>query len=231
MSIYCPNYYKQPSLAILHRLMKQFNFAMLLSVGADGVPSISHIPFTLKVNPEDPEHKGKLVAHVAKANQHWKAFEDGNQKAMVIFQGPHAYISPMWYENPPNKVPTWDYCVVHAHGTPKTVHDKEAKKEILTELVANSEGAAHPNPDEQRWSMEFGEKSVNVQLSAIVGLEIEIDELVGKWKANQNHPIGNQKGCIAGLRATGNVGDAQFADWMEETCQQLWEKKEEGGSA
>jgi transcriptional regulator len=199
--MYVPAHFAENDTAVLHALIRARPLGTWVTQGADELV-VNHIPFHLDAH--RGEH-GTLVGHVARANPVWKAFSRTMPSA-VIFQGPQAYVSPSWY---PSKqvdgkaVPTWNYAVVHAHGTPRLIEDRARLLEIVRVLTDAHEAgqaapwrAAHPPPG-----------FIDKLLAAIVGIEIPIDRLDGKWKVGQNRPQADKLGTVAGLEATGQ-GDA-----------------------
>src|SRR5579884_2986746 len=131
--MYIPKAFRQDDLATLHKLMRECSFATLITQ-QDGTPLATHLPFIL-----DAERGpyGTLFGHIARANSQWHTFEEG-QEALVIFQGPHAYITPSWYEAK-LAVPTWNYAVVHAYGVPRLIEDKTVLSGLLQTLVQTYE--------------------------------------------------------------------------------------------
>ncbi len=188
----------------LRDVMQRFSFALLVTQ-RDGVPFASHLPLLLDEN-RGPH--GTLVGHMAKANEQWKHFSDDTQ-ALVIFQGPHAYISPRWYETEP-AVPTWNYVTVHAYGTPRILHDKAQVEGALQRLIQTYEGSG-----DDAWKgdlpMEFKAKMLN----AIVGFEIPIARLEGKWKLGQNRPAADKRGMLEALREAKDENSRMLAQFME----------------
>src|SRR5262249_22379886 len=148
-------------------------FAVLTTLGADGLVA-SHLPILLDAG---AGARGHLLGHMARANPQWK---DVNGEALVIFSGPHAYVSPAWYEED-GTVPTWNYAAVHASGTFQLVDRREELLEILRRSVRTYEG---PRPEP--WSFDPSAPHVEAMLRAIVGFRIEIRRLEGKWKLSQN---------------------------------------------
>jgi transcriptional regulator len=140
------------------------------------------------------EPYGVLRAHVAIGNQQLEDFRSGSQ-ALVIFQGPHTYVSPSWYVKPEN-VPTWNYTVVHAYGVPKIL-DRDAMLALLKDLVAK-----HEKPFEQPWDFDPNAAWIQRQLSAIAAFELKIDKLQGKFKLNQNRTPADRAGVIEALSAS-----------------------------
>ena len=131
--MYIPHFNHVTDPAILHDLMQRFSFATLVTQH-EGRPFATHLPFL--VQPEHGDH-GRLLAHLARANPQWTDFASGVE-ALVIFQGPHTYISPSWYDVHPS-VPTWNYAVVHAYGAPRVIEEDAAIEEALRRLVATHE--------------------------------------------------------------------------------------------
>ena len=127
-----------------------------------------------------------------------------------MFSGPHAYISPTWYETP-NTVPTWNYVAVHAYGTLKVVEDKTELSRILELMVEKYEGH-RPQP----WPFDGGAGFHQKLLDAIVGFEIAITRLEGKWKLNQNHPAERRQRVVAALTAAGGENNEAVARLMEQ---------------
>jgi transcriptional regulator len=195
--MYIPAPFAVTDRAVLFDLIEREPFGVLVSID-DGVPVASHIPFVLD-RASGPD--GTLKAHVARANPQWRGF-DGKSEALAIFMGPHAYLSPGWYDPKNNAVPTWNYAVVHAYGTPRLIDDKALLRAQQEELVERFEnGRAKP------WRLGGQpERYIEGMLKGITGFEIPITRLEGKFKLSQNHPEANRKGAIAGLRS--EAGDA-----------------------
>jgi transcriptional regulator len=177
----------------------------LVSASAEGLFA-THLP--LLVDRGRGPH-GTLAGHVARANPHHRLLEEGRE-ALVIFSGPQAYITPSWYATKGltgEVVPTWNYVAVHAYGTVRLVHDPAALRGHVERLTARFEAAReHP------WSLgDAPEAYVERQLRAIVGVEIEIVRLEGKWKMSQNRPAADIDGVVAGLGASPNAEDREVA--------------------
>ena len=177
MTLYVPPHFRIEDRDALYAFMEQHAFATLVTSGPAGM-HISHIPLL----PERGDDGAiRLLGHVARGNDQWKAIEEA-QHLVAIFQGPHAYISPTWYATHPS-VPTWNYAVVHAHGKARLMDEAELH-ELLMRLSAIYEaGNAKP------WRMsELPTAYVSTMLRAIVGFEIEVERLEGKFKLSQNRP-------------------------------------------
>jgi transcriptional regulator len=139
---------------------------------------VSHLPFL----PErDARGRVRLLAHVARANEQWKALADAEQ-VVAIFQGPHAYVSPTWYASHPS-VPTWNYAVVHAHGRARLMDEPQLHDLLLRLSSAYEAGNTPP------WKMSaLPADYTQSMLNAVVGFEIEVERLEAKFKLSQNRP-------------------------------------------
>jgi transcriptional regulator len=147
---------------------------------------------------------------MARANPQWKAFENG-QEVMLIFQGPHAYVSPSFYEVHPS-VPTWNYAIIHAYGNPRIIDDHERLHEMLGALVHR-----HEDLRRQPWEMnDLPDDYMNKMMAAVVGFEIEITRLEGKYKLSQNRSEADQQRVIDNLSQSDYALDVQTADLMRE---------------
>ena len=198
--MYTPAAFEENDLALLHSLMRQYSFATLVTVAA-GVPIASHLPFLLDIVGDG---MGTLRAHLARANPQWQNFCDGAE-ALVIFQGPHAYISPAGYESLPN-VPTWNYAAVHAYGIPSLLNDEDTSA-----LLRDSVAFYDPNPD----VLDMPDEYVRRIQPGVVGFEIPIARLEGKRKMSQNKSDADRAGVIAALRASGSPENLAVAAEME----------------
>jgi transcriptional regulator len=185
--MYVPKLFAVEDLAALQDFMEEFNFATIVTQ-RDGELTASHIPFLID---RSVEPYGRLRAHVAIKNPQLEDFRSGGQ-ALVIFQGPHTYVSPSWYVNPEN-VPTWNYTVVHAYGVPKIL-DREAMVALLKELVGK-----HERPFEKPWDFDPSDAFMQRQIPHIAGFEIKIEKLQGKFKLNQNRTPADRAGVIDAL--------------------------------
>jgi transcriptional regulator len=175
----------------LHRLMREHPFALLVSI-IDGRPFATHLP--LMLDPARGPH-GTLRGHVARGNPQWRGF-DGRTELLAIFQGPHAYVSPRWYVGTPN-VPTWNYATVHAYGPARRLEAPAALDRLLEDLIALNE-AGQPEP--------WGRDQVPADYwdgmrGGIVGFEIEVARLEGKFKLNQNRTAEDRAGAARALAA------------------------------
>lgn len=202
--MYTPVYFRVTDLAVLHGLMDRFSFATLVTTHG-GCPIATHLPFL--VYPDDSEH-GTLISHMARANEQWQDFARGDE-ALVIFQGPHAYISPSWYEEHPS-VPTWNYAVVHAYGVPRAIDDEARVRDALHALVDQHEAGF-----DEPWPMDLPDEYVRKMARGIVAFEVPISRLEGKFKLNQNRSARDREGVVAALTASGNAIDRELAELMQ----------------
>jgi transcriptional regulator len=185
--MYVPRLFAVEDLAELHNFMEEFNFATVVTQ-RDGELTASHVPFMLD---RGVEPYGALRAHVAIRNPQLEDFRSGGQ-ALVIFQGPHTYVSPSWYVNPQN-VPTWNYTVVHAYGVPKIL-DRAAMVALLKGLVGK-----HERTFDKPWDFDPNDPFMQKQMPEIAGFEIKIEKLQGKFKLNQNRTAADRAGVIEAL--------------------------------
>lgn len=194
--MYIPKHFEQTDERTLWDFIDEHSFGTLLTV-ADGRPFASHVPFLV-----DRDAK-RLHCHVARANPQWLTLASA-PAALVIFSGAHGYISPTWYVEA-GGVPTWNYAVVHAQGEAKSVDDGEHKRRHVETLAAKFE-RRNATP----WVPAFDPR----RLSGIVGIEIRVDKLEGKFKLSQNRSAADQAAVVAQLEATGRAEDAALARAM-----------------
>jgi len=202
--MYLPEHFAETRAHELHRLIDEHPLGALVVAGPNGLDA-NHVPFLL-----DPEagERGVLLAHVARANPLWREVRDGDE-ALVIFRGAEAYVSPNWY---PSKhethrlVPTWNYRVVHVHGRLRIRDDERFVRGVVARLTRRHEArAGSPKP----WRMtDSAPGFIDGMLAAIVGIEIGIDRIVGKWKLSQNREERDRVGAAEALEARGEHGMA-----------------------
>ena len=192
--MYLPSHFEETRAEVLRQLIRSHPLGTLVTFGADGL-NANHVPFEF-----DPDAApfGILRAHVARANPVWRDFSK-EVEPMVIFQGPQIYITPSWYQTKKETgkvVPTFNYIVVHAYGAMRVFEDAGWLRKFVGGLTDRFE-AARARP----WAVSDAPKDfVASQLRAIVGIEIAVTRLIGKWKTSQNRPAADQKGVVAGLR-------------------------------
>lgn len=187
-------------------LMRANSFAALITTDANGASFATHLPFMLEAHAEEA---GTLRAHMARANPQWRHFRAG-QEVLIVFQGPHAYISPSWYETQP-AVPTWNYAAVHAYGTPRLLEATELKTLLYATVALYEDGG------EADWKFEMGPEFVEQMMRGIVGFEIPISRIEGKLKMSQNRSETDRRQVIAALLAGGRASDADVAALMLQT--------------
>jgi len=203
-AVYIPTQFAEIRVSELHACIRANPFAPLVIAGPAGIEA-THLPFILDT---ECGEFGTLRAHLAKANPQAEALAAGSE-ALVVFSGPHAYISPRWYR-PGNAVPTWNYLAVHAYGIPRVVSEAAEVRELLRAQVATFEAGA-PEP----WTMENAPAAyADGLLSGIVAFEIPIARLEGKAKMSQNRPE-DLDGIFAGLRRNTDPMSAAVAMEVE----------------
>ena len=205
VSVYTPDSHEETNVLVLQALIQAHPLGTWATQG-DGELIVNHIPFLL--GPSRGE-LGTLTGHVARANDVWRSFSK-TVPSIVVFQGPAAYITPSWYPSKRDHgkaVPTWNYVVVHAQGLPRVFDDRARLLEHLNELT-NVHEARQPMP----WKLADAPAAYTERLiEHIVGIEIPIDRLVGKWKVSQNRPQADRLGVVAGLLAKEDTESAKMA--------------------
>ncbi len=213
--MYIPKHFSQDDLPALRELIHHYGFATLISHNDDDF-MVSHVPIML--NETMGEH-GTLIGHLARANPHWNILATG-KSTLAIFHGPHTYISPSWYEHPDRMVPTWNYTVAHVYGTPRVVEDKTKLKPILRALVHQYEsGFAIP------WTMDLPEDYLDANLNAIVGFEIAIKRIEGKFKISQNRTGVDQQRVIDALQKQLDPMSREMAKLMQQNVLKTQKEK------
>lgn len=196
--MYIPDAFAETDLDRLHDLIEACDFAMLITNGSPS-PFVSHLPFLLD---RTSGPNGTLQAHMARSNPHWQSF-DG--EALVVFHGPHSYVSPSSYEPGAPAVPTWNYAVVHAYGTPRIIDDPRAVRAHQERLVATHEAGRSPAWDMAGQPPDY----IEGMLKGIVGFEIPIARLEGKFKLSQNRSTADQRNVAQALaKGGGEDGEA-----------------------
>lgn len=200
--MYMPSQFEETRADVLHELIRAHPLSTLVTLAGGGLEA-NHIP--LQLVPDAMPH-GVLRGHVARANGMWKSLRPDTE-SLAIFQGSQTYISPSWYptkQETGKVVPTWNYAVVHVYGTLRAIDDPDWLRAQLEALTAHNE-AAFPRP----WSVgDAPDDYVRTLIGAIVGIELSITRVVGKWKVSQNQPRANREGVAAGLRQSAHGRDA-----------------------
>lgn len=207
--MYVPRRFEENDQEKIHGFIRENSFAILISI-KDGIPIGTHIPLLLE---KDNEGKGILMGHISKGNEQKYTLTDG-AKVLVIFTGPHAYVSPRWYTE--IKVPTWNYISVHVYGTIKIVEGDELRAALsrLTDTYEHS--MPHPLKIE-----DIPEKSFNDDFRGIVGFKIFIDEMQAAYKLSQNRDEESYHNVIDHLQQ-GDEASKGVAEEMKERCPALF---------
>ncbi|TNE53459.1 MAG: FMN-binding negative transcriptional regulator [Bacteroidetes bacterium] len=201
--MYTPSHFRLDNPEATLAFMQQYNFATLITSGPDGIPMATHLPFVIE------KRAGQLLltAHLARANPQWNHFSTGD--VLVVFQEPHAYISPRWYDKT-QSVPTWNYQAVHAYGPPMLLQTETAVFETLEKLMQASEAAYL-----KQWAgLPEGYKTGLAK--GLVAFEIPVSRLEAKAKMSQNRTEKEIRQVIAGLQQSDNPGDHEMARLMED---------------
>ncbi len=201
--------FREEDLATMHAAMRATNLMTLVTQGADGLQA-SHVPVLLD---ETNGLNGTITGHLSRANEQWQK-TDTSLPALAMFRGPDAYISPSWYATKREHgkvVPTWNYVAVHAHGPIKFFDDREQLRGIVTGLTDRHEaGRAEP------WAVaDAPDDYVEAMLKGIIGFELVIDRLEGKWKMSQNRGEADRRGVVDGLNATKTPDEDAVASIMD----------------
>jgi transcriptional regulator len=200
--MYIPEQFREQDIGVLQDFVEQFDFATLITQQSGEIIA-SHLPFLLD---RTAGRYGTLRAHVARRNPQFEQLQSAGE-ALVIFQGPHSYISPMWYADQSN-VPTWNYVVVHAYGTPRILEEPDLI-ELLRALVAK-----HEEPPPRGWEFDPEQPRIKRMLTEIGGFEIPISTLQGKFKLNQNRTAADRKGVIDTLSKSEDALQQAIANLM-----------------
>jgi transcriptional regulator len=203
--MYVPSHFAEPRIEVMQSLIRAHSLATLVVHSQEGLEA-NHIPLILR---DDGSTYGTLVGHVARGNSLWK-LANPTIDVLAIFHGAESYISPNWYatkQETGKVVPTWNYAVVHAHGAMKVIDDKAWLLELITNLTDRHEAASALPWKVSDAPADYTDKL----LSAIVGIEIPITRLVGKWKVSQNQPAANKQGVVDGLRSMKTEGTDAMA--------------------
>jgi len=207
--MYTPKHFEEPRIEVMHELMRASPLATLVTLSSGGLEA-NHIPMHLA---DEPAPLGTLRGHVARANPLWRDFAK-DVEVLAIFHGPDSYITPSWYATKMETgkvVPTWNYAVAHAYGTLRVIDDAVWVRAQLEALTTHNEaGFARP------WAVsDAPHEYTDKLLAAIVGFEIAITRLTGKWKVSQNQPAQNQASVIEGLGSSGHRDAAQMAELVK----------------
>lgn len=208
--MYIPASFKESQPERLHDLIAKYPLGLLVTHGDNGLEA-SPVPFLLYAG--EGEY-GVLRAHLAKANPHWKSLAR-QAECLIVFQGPEGYVTPSWYPSKAEThkaVPTWNYATVQVWGTPHMTEDAAWLRRQLDDLTS-----FHERPRPQPWSVNDAPPDyVANQMQAIVGIEIPISRIDGKWKMSQNKDDADREGVISGMRSdTDPHRNIQVADCVD----------------
>lgn len=204
--MFTPAHFREEDLDQVYGFIESNSFGILTSADREG-PSATHLPFLLS---RQMGSFGQLSGHLARANSHWKTLDAA--KVLVIFPGPHAYISPSWYEAEKNVVPTWNYVAVHVTGRLQLLHEPG---DILDHLRKSVEFFESSQPDP--WSIDSQDTEYLEKLAqAVVAFEIDIEQIEGKWKLSQNHSEERRERIVNELARHPESSQPTIADLMAE---------------
>lgn len=199
--MYAPKFNQVSDRALLLEAMQAYSFAILIGPSSDAAPTATHLPVVVR----DEGPHGLIEGHFAHANPHWRAL--AGRETLVIFSGPHSYVSPTLYTEQLS-VPTWNYIAVHACGTLQLVEDDPGKESLLADLIA-----VHEPAYAEKWqAMPAGFR--RTMLAGITGFRIPIDRIEGKFKISQNRNEAERRNVHA-AHAAGNPDQQALAAWME----------------
>jgi transcriptional regulator len=199
--MYVPKHFEQSDPDLLLEVMRKYNFATLVSL-VDGEYFATHVPVLAR----HVDGAIEISGHVARANAHWRAWQDAPQ-AMMIFQGPHTYISPTLYAGR-NRVPTWNYIAVHASGSVRVDESEDGKLATLQHLITHHEPG---------YRQQFSDLDTNIReglLRAIVGFTLRVERLEGKFKLGQ-HRLAEDSPDMQAWHEAGGEDTRELASWMK----------------
>jgi transcriptional regulator len=207
--MYQPPHFRENRLDVQHALIRAHPLGLLVTLGKTGLIA-NPIPFILD---EAASPYGTLRAHLSRANPQWRNF-DPDTEALVVFQGAETYITPSWYEAKREHgkvVPTWNYAIVQARGRMQVVEDPAWLLKQITAMTSAQEATR-----QEPWVVSDAPSDfLAAQMKGIIGVEIEITEIEGKWKVSQNRSEADRRGVAAGLRDLGAEGALHMADLVE----------------
>jgi transcriptional regulator len=209
--MYQPPLFRETRLDVLHALIRSHPLGLLICNGSEG-PVANPLPFLIDA---DVGPNGRLRAHLARANPQWRLLaETPDMPVLVVFQGADSYVTPSWYETKRETgkvVPTWNYATVQVRGKARVIDDKDWLAGQIAELTASQE-AGRTEP----WQVtDAPDTYIAAQIKGIIGLEIDIASIDGKWKVSQNRPVGDRIGVAEGIEA-----EQQPADGMAQLVRQ-----------
>jgi transcriptional regulator len=201
--VYIPEFNRQEDRATILAFLQANPFAILVS-NVDGIPFATHLPLLI----DDDDDQIVIQGHMARANAHWKSMKEG-EESLIIFHGPHAYISPSLYELR-ESVPTWNYAAVHVYGEPTLFTDEESLRATLHRMIDTFESSYMA-----QWS-ELSEQYQSRMMKHIVGFNIKVKRLEGKFKLSQNRTKGEQARVIQSLNQSKDSNISGVAQLMQQ---------------
>lgn len=198
--MYQPPHFREDRLDVQHDLIRSHPLGLLITSGPGGLMA-NPIPFLIESSASE---RGTLLCHMARANPQWRELA-AVPECLVVFQGPQDYVTPSWYATKRETgkvVPTWNYATVHAWGKPAVIDDADWLRRQIESLTQARE-ASRPEP----WQVDDAPAAfVAAQIKGIIGVEIPIGRIEGKWKVSQNRPEPDRAGVAAGYREQGDAG-------------------------
>jgi transcriptional regulator len=198
--MYQPPHFREDRLDVQHDLIRSHPLGLLITSGPGGLMA-NPIPFLIE---SCASERGTLLCHMARANPQWRELA-AVEECLVVFQGPQDYVTPSWYATKRETgkvVPTWNYATVHAWGKPAVIDDPDWLRRQIESLTQARE-ASRPEP----WQVDDAPAAfVTAQIKGIIGVEIPIGRIEGKWKVSQNRPEPDRAGVAAGYREQGASG-------------------------
>ena len=195
--MYQPPHFREDRIEVQHDLIRRHPLGLLVTAGPGGLMA-NHVPFLIYAAESE---LGVLRAHVARGNPQWRELSSV-EDCLVVFQGPHSYVTPSWYatkQETGKVVPTWNYITVHAWGRPRAIEDTAWLRRQIGDLTASQESRRAPP-----WAVDDApEAFIASQMKGIVGVEIPVARIEGKWKVSQNRPEADRAGVVSGLAAEG----------------------------
>jgi transcriptional regulator len=207
--MYIPKYFKVNEEQIMYEFIEDNGFAILFSYHNEK-PYATHLPLMLN------RKEKALYGHFARPNLQWKDAE--NQEILVVFQGPHCYISPSWYETN-QAVPTWNYEAVHVYGTIKMIEEPTELLGLLRKMVEKYE-----SPSSTYTLNDVDPAYMNGLSKGIIGFKIDISKMEGKQKISQNHSVERQQLVIEKLEQTSRENETKIAELMKQNVQRVLKK-------
>ncbi len=202
--MYIPKQFQIEDQSKLTAFIKTYSFGLLIT-SEDNIPTATHLPFVL----DERENELYLISHMAKANSQWGQL-NRNAKVLLIFSGPHAYISPTHYKTNEN-VPTWNYTAVHIYGTAKLLDDNNKKAQVLESTIEAFEPSYLKQWQQLANINRYQEKMMN----GIVAFEIKVDRIEGKFKLSQNRLEEERNTIISRFKQSNHANEKELGDFME----------------